>query len=419
MGLVYGIDFGTTASAVMIGHPGGDPPVRIRDRGSVSGSFAVPSSVCVLPDGTPVVGAAAERAKLSHPDRYFSEFKRDFGVTGPRRLGAVSVRPHDLAAQVLRYLRELAEERVPEAPDLVVITVPAAWEGGNRDLMTRAAALAGYDPAAVRLREEPVAAAAYAVAGTGGGTTGPDAGAGGDSRRTLVYDLGGGTFDCALVAPVTGDPATAVGRVDAGGAVEVLGVPGGLDDVGGGTFDRAILGELRRRFPELAAKLLDGPPADPDAARRRLTLLDACEELKIQLSVADGHEVYLHEVDPPARFGLTRARLAELIRPLLRETIAECERMLAALGFGWPDVARIVPVGGSSRLPLVGELLARHTGRPVEPVEEPELAVAHGAVLLARELAFPSARTASAAAHGQSAPRQYSYHPERSPFERD
>ena len=395
-GLVYGIDLGTTTSAVVVGRADGSS-VRVRDPGSAHGSYAIPTSVCLTPDGDPVVGAAAERAKAGCPDRYYGEFKREFGVLSPVRRGGRSVRPHDLAAEVLRFLRAAAAAQVPGEPELTVITVPAAWEGGNRELMAGAAELAGFDPARVRLRPEPVAAAAYAVGGPGGA-------AGAAAGRTLVYDLGGGTVDCALAGPA------------AGGGFEVLGAPGGLQDVGAGAFDRLILGRLRREFPEPAAKLLDGAAVDRDTARRRLALLDACEQLKIQLSVARVHEVYLTEVDPPARFRMTRAELAELIRPLLRETVAECERLLGGLGLGWPEVDRIVPVGGSCRLPLVGELLARHSGRAVLPVDDPELAVAHGAALLARSLVEPvgsGGRSAAAPAY------EYPYHPDKSPFERD
>jgi molecular chaperone DnaK (HSP70) len=380
MGLIYGIDFGTAGSSLIVGRDDGTVE-RIKNPASAHGSFTVPSSVCEAPDGSLVVGAAAELARIDSPERYRNEFKREFGDMWAATLGARAFRPHELAAEVLGFLRALAENQVPGNPELTVIAVPAAWEQGNRDLMVQAARIAGFDPTRLRLVPEPVAAAQYALAGSASA-----------AGTTLVYDLGE-TFDCALVAPV------------AGGGLEVLGLPGRLAEVGGGAFDQMILDRIRRQFPELAAKLLDGPPADRHVRRRRIELDDLCEQLKIQLSVTQVCEVRLTDLNPSAEFRLTRAQLAELIRPLLLESVAECKRMLSDAEMDWPDVDRIVPVGGSCRLPLVSELLEQHTGRPVLRVEDPQFAVAHGAALRARA----ATDTPPSAGLG--------YSPEKGPFE--
>jgi molecular chaperone DnaK len=364
-GLLHAIDFGTSNSAIIVGHEDGTL-VRVRDPASPSESSSIRTSVCVLRDGRVAVGHAAENAKRLRAGAYRSEFKREFGDRTPTSLGGREMTPDEMTTQVLQFLREQAQHTVPGEPGRVVITVPAAWEASNHELMRKAADRAGYDAATVELVPEPVAALAYAF----GGSHDPTA-----DSTALVYDLGGGTFDCAVAR------GTARGH-------EILGEPGGLDDVGGAAFDRLLLGLVRGRFPA-AATLLDGPAADLDVLRRRLVLKDSCESFKCQLSVTSQHEDLLSELMPPVVLDLTRADLEALVRPLLEESIAECERLLDSLGLNWQDVGRVVPVGGSSRIPLVGQLLAARTGRAVLRVDEPEMAIVHGAALIARTPVAP------------------------------
>ncbi|GAA2038393.1 hypothetical protein GCM10009839_44910 [Catenulispora yoronensis] len=379
MAIVYGVDVGTTTSVLAVGRTDGSDSCVV-DRGSPGLPAAVPTAVFISEDGAaPLVGGAALKAGARDPVRLFTEFKREFGDRAPRDLDGRPVQPHRLTAEVLEFLRCEAESQSPGTPDLVVVTHPASWEQGNRELLAEAVRAAGFDPDRVRLLPEPVAAAQYAAGARSGETI-------------LVFDLGGGTFDCALAGPT------------ASGDVEVLGLPGGLPDVGGGDFDRRILRRLHQDFPELAAKVLDGPsPGDPEALRRRNRLKDACERLKIQLSVAEVDEIELTDTDPPSWFKLTRAELADLVADPLADALAECDRLLTGLGWQWQQVDCVVPVGGSCRLPLVRELLASRTGRPLLPVPEPELAVAYGAVRYGRGLLQDRHRRG--------------HEPEKSPFE--
>jgi molecular chaperone DnaK (HSP70) len=269
-----------------------------------------------------------------------------------------------LTVEVLRFLRDKAQNTIPGDPERVVITVPASWEAGNQNLMRSVAQRAGYETATVDLIAEPVAALAYAFRELHDPA---------EHLTFLVYDLGGGTFDCAVAQGTAG-------------WYEVLGKPGCLDDVGGAAFDRLLLDLIRDRFSDTAARLLDGPADDPDILRRKLTLKDRCEKFKLRLSVADYHEDLLSELKPPSWFRLDRAEFETLIRSLLRETISECDRLLEELELDWPDVHRVVPVGGSSRIPLVGKMLAQHCGRPVLAIDHPDMAVAQGAALFGRNL---------------------------------
>ncbi len=380
MGLVYGIDFGTSNSAIMVGLPDG----RIRRvRNPVESIYDIPSVVCLRSDDTLVVGSVAWRMRLQRPAWYRDEFKRDIGRSVPfifppenpgDTRGSRSFEINFLVAQVLRLLREQAEHEVPGDVDLVVITVPASWQASNRGQMLQAAAIAGFEHSRVRLVTEPEAAVAYAVQEHIG-----------DQEKTLlVYDLGGGTFDCAIVrgSKLTG--------------FEVLGEAGGLDDVGGVIFNREILRLVRSRFPQEMDQLFTRRNDDIQVLQRRLQIRDTCEYVKRYLSTELNFEGMLPELAPDANFSLTRTELAELISPMLTETIAECERLLRSLDMDWSGIDMVVPVGGSSRLPIVGEMIARRSGKQhasVMRVEDPELAVVHGAALHA--LAF-----ANMSAHG-------------------
>ncbi len=379
MGLVYGIDFGTSNSAIMVGLPGG----RIRRvRNPVESIYDIPSVVCLRSDDTLVVGSVAWRMRLQRPAWYRDEFKRDIGRSVPFIFppenpgdirGSRSFEINFLVAQVLRLLREQAEHEVPGDVDLVVITVPASWQASNRGQMLQAAAIAGLEPSRVRLVTEPEAAVAYAVQEHIG-----------DQEKTLlVYDLGGGTFDCAVVrgSKLTG--------------FEVLGEAGGLDDVGGVIFNREILRLVRSRFPQEMDRLFTRQNDDIQVLQRRLQIRDTCEYVKRYLSTELHFEGMLPELAPDAHFSLTRTELAELISPMLTETIAECERLLRSLDMDWSGIDMVVPVGGSSRLPIVGEMIARRSGKQhasVMRVEDPELAVVHGAALHALAFANMSAR---------------------------
>ncbi|MFF4233447.1 Hsp70 family protein [Streptomyces sp. NPDC001820] len=368
--MVYGIDFGTWASALVVLRQG-HPPLPVRDPVSAHGATLVRSAVCLLPDGSMVVGQAAQNSRLQRPERFRAEFKREFGEPFPHRLGERRFSSEELTARVLGFLVEQARRAVGAEPDRVGITVPATWERARRRLMLEAAEAAGLRPETVEVHTEPVAAAVYALHDHGM-----------DRERTiLVYDLGGGTFDLAI----------ARGTRD---GFSVLGSPGGLPHVGGLAIDQAVLGLIRDRCPVAALDSLrssgrdvDGDGTDDRGAgvlRRRTQLAEACTAFKQQLSVSSEHTDLLTMLDPPVEVTLTQAELREAVHPMLSDTVAECERVLRAHGLGWADLDLIVPVGGSSRLPMVGELLAARSGRPVMDVSEPELAVATGAAWLAR-----------------------------------
>ena len=352
----YGIDLGTSNSSIMVSDPDGTL-VRVND--PVSGRPTVPTSVCRGPNGRLLIGTEAENAKNLHPGEFRREFKREFGEPGTTPIGGVEYTTVDLAAKVLEYLREQAEKAVPGRPRRVVLTVPVTWQGARRSDMLDAAVRAGFTRADLVLETEPEAAVRTAFEAA------PDT-----TGTVLVYDLGGGTFDGA------------VGRRAPDGSLDVRSKRG-VDSVGGADFTHAVLGLLRTRFPEQLAELLDGD-LDVDVLRRRLQLLDTCETIKIRLSSRRAYDDDLTEFTPMLTLSLPREEFVAAIDPLVRRTLSSCEEMLAEADLTWADVDHVVPVGGSSKIPLVRQLLTERWGRPVTVPGEPELAVVTGAVLLAR-----------------------------------
>jgi molecular chaperone DnaK (HSP70) len=361
-GLLHAIDFGTSNSAIVVGKPD-DTLTHVPDPALGANSQSVKTSICVLRDGKVVIGKAAENAKALSPAAYRDEFKVDFGDPTPTTLAGRRMTADEMTTEVLRFLREQAQATVPGEPELVVVTVPGLWEAGNMELMRSAVRRAGYGDTDVLLVPEPVAAMAYIF---------QDYSAQGDEFTTLVYDLGGGTFDCAFAQAIAD-------------WYEVLGEPGGLDDVGGALFDRLLLGLIRDRCGDAAARLLAGPAQDTGTLRRRINLKETCEQIKIELSENNHYEGLLTALVPETDFRVDRSDLEALIRPHITETLAECDRLRQRLSLGWKDIDRIAPVGGSSRIPLVGTLIAAHTGRTVLRVRQPEMAVVSGAALIGRK----------------------------------
>lgn len=364
--VVHGIDFGTSTSMIMVGRPGAEP-LQIRDPLAARGEIGVPSSVCARPDGALAVGLAAERIKPIRIQDYRTGFKQDIGRRVSYRIGGVTYSPDDLMAAVLRFLRQRALAKVPAEPAAVVLTVPARWQQWNRDLAVKACAAAGYDPALVHLETEPVAALASLDQ---------------FDETTVIYDLGGGTFDCAVA-------------MQGGAGPEIYGDPGGLPDVGGRALDGRVLRHVRHIYaqaerlftPEGGTQQADGP--DDEVLRRRIGLREKCTDTKIELSDAEHTDKLLVELDPAEILSLERAALEQMIGDLIDDTVQECARMLEELGLPHAEVGRFIQIGGSSRIPLTTERLAARFGRPVQVAEEPDLAVARGAAVLALRIAAP------------------------------
>jgi actin-like ATPase involved in cell morphogenesis len=350
------IDLGTSHTVGVVLRPG--QPVRAL---VFDGSPLLPSGVAAAIDGTLLTGRDAERMAQSAPERFEPHPKRRVDE-GAVLLGERVVDVPDLLAAILR---RVAVEAGPAAA-ATVLTCPADWGGPRRDVLREAARRAGLG--GVRLVDEPVAAAAYCM-----GMTGQQLYPG---QALAVFDFGGGTLDVTVVRR---DP----------DRLRVL-ATGGLDDLGGLDVDAALVGHLGQllelRDPHIWHRLR--APRDPAQARERRLFWSETRAAKEMLSRASTAPV--HVPGRPEALHLTREELERVAGPLIARAVDETRRVVERAGVAPGTLAGILLVGGSSRIPLVASRLhARFGVAPTMP-EQPELPVAHGALLVAEPPASPT-----------------------------
>jgi molecular chaperone DnaK (HSP70) len=221
--------------------------------------------------------------------------------------------------------------------------------------MEQAARDAGFKQ--VQLLPEPVAAAIYYDRGQ------PLA----DGERLLVYDLGGGTFDAALMQK-------------RGDRFELLAQPVGDERLGGSDFDTAIYNHLRQNCSQTLSQLLDPSQRDARAIRTRLKVVDWLRDFKHQLSVVEAHTDDLPIGDFDV-YTLSQSTFQGLIHQQLQTTVDLCDRLVRDAGLAWSQVGKVLLVGGSCRIPYVRQLLEKRFNCNVVRVDEPELAVCLGAAI--------------------------------------
>jgi molecular chaperone DnaK len=359
MSYQLGIDLGTTYTAAAV--------CRSSDRRWVepevvtlgSRSATVPSVIFVAPDGSVVVGEAAERRAVTDFDRVVREFKRRIGDPTPVMVAGRAWAPQELSARLVRWVVDRVAEREGGPADRIAVTHPAAWGSHKKDLL--GAALAGQGLTVTFLAEPQAAALSYAAnERVGGGST------------IAVYDLGGGTFDAAVVRK--GEPSAPGG----GAGFGLLGRPQGLERLGGIDFDEAVFEHVLEGMPDAFAQLDESDPAVLSAVAR---LRRDCTEAKEALS--SDTEVSIPVMLPAARGSvrLHRSEFEAMIRPHVEETVSALRSAVVSAGLAPDQLTAVLLVGGSSRIPLVGQLVSEQLGRPVAVDADPKNAIAKGAAL--------------------------------------
>ena len=371
-----GVDLGTTYTAAAVRTDGPAPTgqtqivqAQIVQLGSRRAE--IPSLVFLREDGVVLVGDAAERRGAREPARLAREFKRRLGDPVPVLVGGSPIPAHALIARVMEHVRETVIRGQEGPPARVSVTHPANWGPYKRELLLQAMTLA--DVPDVELRTEPEAAAVQYASQE---RVRP-------GEVVAVYDLGGGTFDAAVLR-----------KTDTG--FQLLGEPAGIEQLGGADFDEAVLAHVVDQLGPMAADL---DPADPAVVEALGQLRRECVVAKEDLS--SDTEVLIPVALPSVhtRVRLNRSEFEQMIGPALRETVAAMRRALRSAGVEAGGLRSILLAGGSSRIPLVSELLSTEFGRPLVLDANPEHSIALGAALAsgAAVMAAPPARPVAAA----------------------
>jgi molecular chaperone DnaK len=348
-----GIDLGTTYSLVAYLDATGRPTTVPNGWGDL----LTPSAIFCDSDDVLVGKEAVKNAALA-PDLYAECFKRDMGgLLYRHKLRNVDVPPEVLSALVLDRLRKDAEQRLGPIRE-VVITVPAFFDETRRKATQDAGQLAGLT--VLDIINEPTAAAVAYGYQRGLLQSGPQPSS---AQRVLVYDLGGGTFDVTILE-IEGTRFRAVATDG-----DVL--------LGGKDFDQRLVDHLAERF--LAAQGVD-PRSDPQDA---VQLWFDAQEAKHSLSERSKTSVLCFHAGIRMRIEVTRSELEELTRDLVERTETTTSLLVKQAGLDWGQIDRVLLVGGSSRMPMVRDMLRRLSGKEPDCSQSPDEAVAQGAALYA------------------------------------
>ncbi|GID92214.1 Hsp70 family protein [Amorphoplanes digitatis] len=349
----------------------------------IDNSRYLPSVVCLDEEGHLLTGRDAAQEAAIYPDRAELQPKRALVADDQTRLGDRDLRTVEIVAATLRRVVDEATRRNGGPPAEVALTHPAAWTATETGRLARAAALAGLpEPAFI---PEPVAAAVHYA--TASGATPIPAGA-----HIAVYDLGGGTFDTAVLR-----------RTPEG--FEICGPPGGDPDFGGDDVSEALRevvgAQVRHDAPEEWDRLWSD--SSTKGQQRRASQLTYLTQAKESLSGRTVVMVPVHAADAQVR--ITRAELEAAIEEQLTPTVDELIRTVEEAGVAVGDLAAVYLTGGSSRIPRVSELVAARIGRLPVAEGDPKAVVCQGALTaITKGAAAPAAPAAPAPAAPAAAP---------------
>ncbi len=351
MAKVIGIDLGTTNSCVAV-LEGGDPVVIP----NAEGNRTTPSVVGFAKNGERLIGETAKRQAVTNPERTISSIKRHMGEDYSVEIDGKKYTPQDISAMILSKLKADAESYLGEKVTEAVITVPAYFSDSQKQATKDAGKIAGLD--VKRIINEPTAASlAYGLDKEEG------------SHKILVYDLGGGTFDVSILE--LGD-----------GVFEVLATNGDTH-LGGDDFDNAVMNFLADSFAKEHGVDLR---SDRMALQR---LKEAAEKAKKELSSAQTTNINLPFItvtsDGPLHLNmdLTRAKFDQLTADLVNKSIEPMKKAMADAGITNSDLAKVILVGSSTRIPAVQEAVKKVTGKEPFKGINPDECVAIGAAIQA------------------------------------
>ena len=354
MAKIIGIDLGTSNSAAAVLEAGRPVIIPSAEGTTVGGGKAFPSYVAFTKDGQLIVGEPARRQAVSNPEGTVTAFKRKMGTDYSYTLHGKKYTPQQLSAFLLQKIKRDAEAFLGEKIEKAVITTPAYFNDNQRQATKDAGAIAGLE--VVRIINEPTAASlAYGLDKAG------------KNQKIMVFDLGGGTLDVTLM--------------DFGeGVFEVMSTSGDTQ-LGGTDMDNAVTEWVAAEFQKESGVNIR---SDKMAMQR---VRDAAEKAKIELSSTMETQINLpfltatNEGPKHLALPLTRAKLEELVRPIVDRCRTPVEQAIRDAKISKDQINRIVLVGGPTRMPIVQKFLEQTIGRPIEHGVDPMECVAMGAAV--------------------------------------
>jgi len=356
---IIGIDLGTSNSAAAVYINGVVKTIPSAEGNTMYGK-AFPSYVAFTKDGQLLVGEPARRQALTNPEGTVYAFKRKMGTDYKYKIWGKEYTPQQLSAFLLQKIKKDAESYLGEKINKAVITVPAYFNDNQRQATKDAGEIAGLK--VVRIINEPTAASlAYGIDKSE------------EELKIMIYDFGGGTLDVTIME---------YGQ----GVFEVLSTAGDTQ-LGGTDMDNAIIDWIAEDF--LKKEGID-LRKDKNAYIR---LKEASEKAKIELSTVLQTEInlpYITVVDNEPKHlqvTLTRAKLEELVMPIIEKTKHSIDEALKGAKLKKEDINKIILVGGPTRMPVVQKFVEEYMGKKVERGIDPMECVATGAALQGAVLA--------------------------------
>ncbi|HII17526.1 TPA: molecular chaperone DnaK [Candidatus Woesearchaeota archaeon] len=350
---IIGIDLGTSNSAAAV-LQGGKPVIIPSSEGTSQYGKAFPSVVAFTKNNQMLVGEPARRQAVSNPDGTIAAAKRKMGTSHKFRVHGKEYTPQQISAYILQKIKKDAEEFAGEPITKAVITVPAYFDDNQRQATKDAGTIAGLE--VVRIINEPTAASlAYGLDKTE------------SEQKILVFDLGGGTLDVTIME--FGD-----------GVFEVKATSGDTE-LGGTDMDKVVVDFIVHDFNGKEGIDLS---KDSTAMQR---LREAAEKAKIELSTTMETDINLpfitatQEGPKHLQLKLTRSKLEQLVDPIIRRCNHPIDQALKDAKLSAKDIARIILVGGPTRMPSVRDFVEKHIGMKADRGIDPMECVAQGAAI--------------------------------------
>jgi len=370
MSKIIGIDLGTSNSAAAVVEAG-KPIIIPSAEGTTVGGKAFPSYVAFTKDGQLLVGEPARRQAVTNPERTIMAVKRKMGTDEKIKIDASSTgsgqvkeyTPQQISAYILQKIKKDAEAYLGARVAKVVITVPAYFNDAQRQATKDAGAIAGLE--VVRIINEPTAAAlAYGIDKAG------------KEEKVLVFDFGGGTLDCTIMEMALVEMKDK--KIES--QFTVISTSGDTH-LGGTDMDENLVNYILGEFKKESGIDLS---KDKMAMTR---LKEAAEKAKIELSSTLETDINLPFItadqNGPKHLQqkITRAKLEELVRPIIDKCKHPMEQALNDAKLGPQNITRIIMVGGPTRMPIMQKFVEDYIGKKIERGVDPMECVAMGAAI--------------------------------------